>query len=81
MTKSETTEIKSDRIIGGYIEIVNKDGSLKIREYKPKYSENDLREIFGLPPLSGECYTRKKWNPPHFLQIIKNEIISQNDRR
>lgn len=59
------------------------DGGLGIypNGYKPRYSENDLRELFGEDRLDGECFNAPKWTPERFLRVIKNRIIAESDIR
>ena len=59
------------------------DGNLEIHPngYKPRYSENDLRELFGDDRLDGECFNAPKWTPKRFLRVIKNRIIAESDMR
>ncbi len=57
--------------------VLDGTGRITERPHNPKYSENDLRELFGERPYSGDYYTTKKWNPEYFLRVIMSRIISE----
>lgn len=64
-------------INGNMERILDEKGNITEMPHNPKYSENDLRELFGEQPYSGDYYTRKKWSPKYFLRVIESRIISE----